>query len=191
LSFNNLNNNGGTVSITADQNNMITESNKANNTAQISITNTNTNTNSQSSNNTNSQNSNTTSTNTLPDLKVTVTGTNLVSKTDGSITATTTFTSNSKAQITFTVENTGGTASGQWKFNAQLPSSNSNSTNYTSDLQNSLEPGQKALLSITFDGLTGTVHSTSTATITVNPNNQINEVGTLNNSATAAFPITQ
>ncbi len=81
--------------------------------------------------------------------------------------------------VKFEVKNIGTNPSGQWKFNATLPSTSM--PTYNSDLQRNLNPGDKIIFTLGF-GSVSTMNG-SQITINIDPNNAITESNESNNSA--------
>jgi subtilase family serine protease len=82
------------------------------------------------------------------------------------------------AAVKFTVRNAGTNVSGNWVFNANLPTNSSYT--YNSNSQQSLRPGERIDFTLGFDRAQNGVR---TITVTVDPNNQISESSEGNNSA--------
>lgn len=88
-----------------------------------------------------------------------------------------------KVGIRFEVVNQGSRSTGDWKFHADLPSTDSSVASFTSETQSSLAPGEKAVFVIGYDQARQGTHS---VTIAVDPNNAIDETTNSNNTATVS-----
>jgi hypothetical protein len=114
-----------------------------------------------------------------PDLAVTITDVGyLTSDNTDTFISSATVPSGYNAAVKFTVRNAGTNVSGNWVFNANLPTNSSYT--YNSNSQQSLRPGERIDFTLGFDRAQNGVR---TITVTVDPNNQISESSEGNNSA--------
>jgi hypothetical protein len=160
---------GGIVSILVNDNGSVDESRTDNNTLQVTIP--------------ASYNGGNGSLN--PDLTVQIIETGTVGYNNQFI-KTNNIRSSDKARIHFVVKNNGGQQTGGWTLTASLP--NAASGNFTSQIQNSLAPGQTADFYIDFDGFQN--QGSSITTITVDPDNRVYESNETNNTASTYLNIT-
>lgn len=168
LSFKNLINAQNRVAtIYADQSNFIPESSKANNIARMHITNGNA----------------IGSTNGNADLSVRIIDTGVVNRNTNILTPTASVNSGDRVGVRFEVINNGSTATGNWQFSANLPTSDYNAVNYSSDVQPSLNPGERFVFTLSFDNIRNI--GNNTATITVDSSNQVYESSESNNTVSA------
>ncbi len=128
------------ITITAALNNATAETDSANNTATVNIFN--------SDNGNNGQNSNTAG----ADLSVTILSSGTADPYSGIYSPTTSFSANSRIAVQFKVANNGTAPSGTWNFTANLPVQGQNSQ-YVSDYQPSLAPGQSVIMTLTFNNM--------------------------------------
>jgi hypothetical protein len=166
LGFNNMTSaQNNTVVITADPSNQVPERTDANNVARMIINNT--------------QVPGTVSTTGKADLIVRVLDTGVINRSTGAYTAQSSVTSSDKVGIRFEVENIGSVATGAWKFQATLPTNDTNNRNYESAFQNALNPGQKGSFTIGFENIQA--QGGNTATIYVDSATQVDELNEVNN----------
>ncbi len=166
--INNAQNN--TVTITVDPQNLIAETNNNNNVATTNIVN----------------NGGTVGGNygTQADLIVRIVSTGIVDKNTNQFYATNNVGYNDRAAIKFEIENVGGTASGQYRFQAYLPTNDSNSL-YTSGYQPSLNPGQKTIFTVGFDNIRS--QGNNPVSVTVDYNNEVAETNNNNNTTSTTI----
>ncbi|MBX4198005.1 hypothetical protein KW782_01580 [Candidatus Parcubacteria bacterium] len=86
-----------------------------------------------------------------------------------------------RAVIQFEVRNIGDRPTGSFRFRANLPSSGN--SEFTSSYMNSLEPSARVTFTVNFENLQN--YGNNTATITIDPYNEVSETNEGNNSLTA------
>jgi hypothetical protein len=169
LGFKNIKNVAqNTAVVNADPSNMITERSKTNNSVRMIVI--------------NNQGQGTVSTG-KADLVVRVLDTGIVNRSNGTYTPASTVGSNDRVAVRFEVQNVGTEATGSWRFQANLPTNDSNNVNFNSDTQVSLLPGQKATFTVAFENVKSA--GNNTVTITVDSNANVSEANENNNSTTA------
>ncbi|MDD5068901.1 MAG: CARDB domain-containing protein [Candidatus Pacebacteria bacterium] len=138
----------------------------------------------------------------LPDLAIRVIGIGTVDPYTGAFRPTGQLYSNQRVGVQFEVRNDGGTATGRWAFNADLPTNADSS--FESDLQPSLRPGERIIITIGFDNLDTNYSDdyryddyrydyrgnyTAPVTITLDPDRDIRESSENNNTLRISIPI--
>jgi len=86
-----------------------------------------------------------------------------------------------RAFARFEVVNLGGRATGEWRFQATLPTTD-NLSEYNSSIQSSLASGEKVIFNVGFENAR---FGTNTITISLDPQNSIDENNESNNTASA------
>ncbi len=114
------------------------------------------------------------------DLAVSIIDTGVIDKNTLQFSKTSYISSTDRVGIKFEVKNIGDRATGVWNFSAILPSQSS--PTYQSDMQISLNPGDKIQFTLGFDNPTN-VYGVNTVTINVDPSNYVSEISKSNNSA--------
>lgn len=174
LSFKNLKNiqnNGATIYV--DQPNYVRELSESNNIARMNIVNGNV---FGSNNNSGYGNA---------DLSVRILDTGYVNRSSGTYYASGSVSSSDRVGVRFEVVNNGTSATGNWQFTANLPASDYNAVNYTSDNEPSLNPGEKFIFTLNFDNIRNAGYNT--VSVTVDSANQVNESSENNNTTSATI----
>jgi hypothetical protein len=166
LGFDNLKQaNASLLLISADPGNFVSESNESNNTASATFT---------SAGGT-AQSGN-------ADLKISLVG---VGRMNGSsFVEDSSVGTGDKAAVKFRVTNIGGTASGSWKFKANLERPSGSDYTYNSNSVTSLLPGQSTEITVAFGNLT---EGRQTFDITLDPSRNITDANRSNNDLTASI----
>ncbi|MBA3550924.1 hypothetical protein H0W32_01815, partial [Patescibacteria group bacterium] len=154
-----------TVTITADYDNRVTESNNSNNTLSMQI-------------------SGTTVQSGKADLTIKTLRTGVLSS-SGKFIETDSVDYADKTAVQIEVVNNGSVATGVWKFTADLPTSGSYSF-YTSPTQKSLAPGAKAILTLGYDLQEDYGNK---IIIDIDSNDDVNELNESNNEKSVTLDI--
>jgi hypothetical protein len=117
------------------------------------------------------------------DLKVSVIGVGTIDKVTGAFSATSTLKRSDRIGVRFAVENLGTKSSGQWRFNAILPTYPP--FTFNSDAEPSLLPGDRIEFTIGFDQ---SVEGNQPVKFVIDPQNEVREMTKDNN--TTAITIT-
>lgn len=120
-----------------------------------------------------------------PDLKVTINDVGYYLNEDKSFVSTDRIRARDRAVVKFTVENVGNKETGNWYFSSLLPIEGDRY--YRSGSQISLQPGDKMVFTLAFDGMS--YRGEDTLYINVDPLDQIKEISELNNIAQAKFRV--
>ncbi len=164
LGFKNMTNvQNNIATITADASNFIPERSESNNMVRMNIV-----------------NGDYVSSNGRADLVVRMIDTGIVNRSNGSYSISSFASSADRVAVRFEVENIGSTATGSWKFQATLPTSDSVNAVYNSDTQPTLNPGEKRTYTIGFENLKNS--GTNTVTVNVDSASQVTEANE-NNTA--------
>ena len=118
-----------------------------------------------------------------PDLMSNILEIGVVSKTDNEFTATTTLRSGDRIAVRFVVDNIGTKQSGDWYFNASLPTFPSHI--FSSGMQQNLEPGDRIEFIIGFDSIEK--KDGNVVFINADPANSLNEIKEDNNIASTTI----
>jgi hypothetical protein len=173
LSFRNLTNAVDRLAtITADPSNFVVELTKANNIARVRFVESGTGT-------------GTTLPGGKPDLAVRMLGTGVINRSTNVFTQTLTVNSADRVGVRFEVTNTGTAATGGWRFKATLPTTDTTNANYFSDVQPSLQPGEKATFTIGFENIQ--FQGANVAVIVADQDNSIVELNETNNGASVTI----
>jgi hypothetical protein len=172
LGFKNINNNQDNIAtITADPSNFLAEYSKANNSAEMHIV--------------NNQGIGAYNNNGTADLSIRILDTGVVNRSTGAYTAQSTLGSSDRVGVRFEVTNSGSTATGAWKFHADLPATDDRIAHYDSDSEPTLNPGQTMTFTVTFETLK--YQGDNTVTISVDSAHQVSESNENNNTASATI----
>jgi hypothetical protein len=126
-----------------------------------------------------------------PDLAVTILATGVIDPTTGAFTSTNLIYSSQRAAVRFEVQNIGTAPSGSWEFDSVVRQFSQEI--FTSPVEPSLNPGDKIVYTMSYDGIApdNTNTSVSTFTVNINPTDSYND-GNLNNDvATTQFNVIQ
>jgi hypothetical protein len=118
------------------------------------------------------------------DLTIRMLDTGIVNRSTGTYTIATRATSGDRVAARFEVTNNGTIPTGVWRFQATLPTSDTNNQLFLSDTLPSLNPGEKRTYTVGFENLQNV--GTNTITITVDSANQVSET---NENNTASISI--
>lgn len=122
----------------------------------------------------------------LPDLAVDITAVGYLTSNDTStFVASTIVPDGKRGAVKFTVRNAGTNSSGNWTFDAKLPTTGSDYT-YHSNSQKSLLPGDRIDFVLGFDHADD---GDQTVTVTVDPNNRVNESNERNDESDAHIKV--
>jgi hypothetical protein len=172
LGFNNINNSASNiVTITADASNYVTERSKANNTARMYVVNT--------------QGTGAVTGTGKADLVVRILDTGVINRSNNSYTQSTTANAGDRVGVRIEIENIGTVASGGWRFQASLPTADSNNSNFNSENYQSLNPGQKITLTVGFESLRN--QGSNLISVFVDSSAQVSESNESNNNASATI----
>lgn len=119
----------------------------------------------------------------IPDLAIAIVDTGIINGVGNFIPATSTG-SGEQTGLVFEVSNSGTAASGQWRFVAHLPTL---SGDFTSELQDSLNPGEKIRYTIGFQLLRN--QGQNTVSIDIDPTRQITTEANRNNNTASVIII--
>ncbi|GEM_PF-3145946 len=119
----------------------------------------------------------------IPDLSITIIDTGIINAAGNFIRATST-NSGEQTGVVFEVSNLGTAASGPWRFTAHLPTL---AGDFTSELQDSLNPGEKIRYTIGFQLLRN--QGQNSVSIDVDPTRQITQEVNRNNNTVATIVI--
>ncbi|MFA6430386.1 MAG: CARDB domain-containing protein [Candidatus Paceibacterota bacterium] len=133
----------------------------------------------------NTQPTNTTVAGGKPDLSVRLISTGIINRYTKQFSQTSTIGTGDEVGMRFEVKNIGNTVSGAWSLKATLPSATT--PNYNSDLQRSLNPGDRIEFTLGFDNPTNL--GLVTAYVYADPANTIGESNESNNSIGVPFNI--
>lgn len=119
------------------------------------------------------------------DLAVRILEIGIMDKLTGAFIATSTIGINDRAAVRFEIKNVGGRETGQWYFNAVLPTYPSHI--FSSDIQQSLLPGARTEYTLGFDSITPT--EPRIFTVNADPAGSIGEASETNNIASTTIEI--